>query len=63
MDISEKHKEVMKAYGEVREEIGKDIFSMLGVNQRLQLVQDKLPTKPLYSIHAIRQIVFKDKGE
>jgi hypothetical protein len=58
MDKSDKEKVVLNALKKVKEEYTPEVYAMLGVNQRLQLIQDRLPTKPLYSTAKIREIVF-----
>ncbi len=57
----QKRELVKEALEEVKKEAGKH-FQMLGVTQRLLLVQEKLPKVPMYSIDAIRYILDDKKN-
>lgn len=57
MDKQEKHESVIEAERAAIEKYGKEVFYMLGVQQRLQIIQDLLPTRPLYSKVQIRNIL------
>lgn len=57
MNKNEKHQLVIDAEKEVKEELGSDIYSIIGVDQRLLRIQSKLPKTPLYGTAQIRQIL------
>lgn len=62
MDKSEKEQLVKDAYEDLKSEYGSDIFARFSQNDKLKMVQERLPKKPLYSILKIRQIIL-GKGE
>lgn len=57
MNKNENQQVVLEAKEKVISEIGKEVFGMLGAAQQAQLIQDKLPTKPLYCLAKVREIL------
>lgn len=57
MDKKDNYKIVTDAEKEVIEEMTSKVYYMLGASQRAQLVQDKLPTKPLYCLAKVSDII------
>lgn len=57
MDKKENYSLVIAAEEEVIEEMTPKVYYMLGASQRAQLVQDKLPTKPLYCLAKVSDIL------
>lgn len=57
MKKSEKHQLVLDAEEKVKTELGPEIYSIIGVDQRLLKIQEKLPSVPLYGTAQIRQIL------
>jgi len=54
------HKIVLDAEQDVLNEITPKVYRMLGMAQKLQLIQEKLPTKPLFSTAQIGIILRAD---
>ena len=63
MKKSEKHKLVLDAANEVKTELGQEIYSMIGVDQRYLKIQEKLPLVPLYGTAQIRQILTANNAQ
>ena len=61
MGKKDKHNLVVQAEHDVIAEVTKKVYRMLGTSQRLQLIQEKLPTKPLFCTAQISKIL-KDAG-
>lgn len=57
MKKNEKHKLVLDAEEKVKAELGPEIYSIIGVDQRLLKIQENLPLVPLYGTAQIRQIL------
>lgn len=57
MDKKENYKLVIDAEKEVIEEMTPRVYYMLSASQKAQLVQDKLPTKPLYCLAKVSEIL------
>lgn len=57
MHKNDNYKTVVDAEQKVKDEIGDKMYYMLGVTQRAQMVQDKLPTKPLYCLAKVKEIL------
>lgn len=57
MDKERNYEIVRKAEEEVKANLGAKVYSMLGPSERAALIQDKLPTKPLFCIARIKDIL------
>jgi hypothetical protein len=62
MKKSEKHQLVLDAAQQVKDELGSEIYSIIGVDQRLLRIQNKLPVVPLYGTAQIRQILAENNA-
>lgn len=62
MNKKENYAIVLKAEEEVKAELTPKTYYMLGHAQRMQLIQDKLPLKPLFCTNKIAQIL-KENGK
>lgn len=57
MDKNEKTQIVLDTYDEIKKELSSKVFVVLTVNQRAQLIQDRLPKEPIYCLVAINKII------
>jgi hypothetical protein len=62
MDKNENSQIVLDVEQKVKEEFGSQVYAMFGPTQRCQLIQERLPTKPLYCLARIREIVFENNA-
>jgi hypothetical protein len=53
---------VDEAYRTVKEELGPDVMSKVGTTGLAELVQKKLPTKPMYGVATIKKIIYGGRG-